>query len=162
MAWPIFVILSRNTVEDNFLAYGLMLLAGVTDYFDGYFARKFNQESDMGRILDPLADKVLVGAIAIVLTTTHGMPLWFLLLIIGRDLAILFLGYFMVSKTKEIPESNWPGKVAVTASALVLTVYVLPLEPYRAFFLWGGTAMLLISTASYVVRFYQFIRAKDN
>lgn len=157
LAWPIVASLMIGTRAGDIQALVLMLLAGLTDFFDGYLARKFNQTSDVGRIIDPLADKICVVAIAVTLMFTHGLPMWFLILIIARDLAILLLGTFMISHTKSIPESNWPGKVTVTVLAMVLIVYTLSLDPLKMPVLVAGVAVVLISTVSYFKRFIKEI-----
>lgn len=139
-----------------------MLIAGLTDFLDGYLARKLNQRTDVGRIIDPLADKIAVIAIAIVLIYTHGLPAWFLILIVTRDLAILLLGAFMISRTKDIPESNWPGKVTITALAIVIIAFTLSLEPVKWYLLYACVGILLVSMYSYLKRFIGVVFQKKE
>ena len=153
LIWPIVHFLQQSTPQANMQALALMLLGALTDFFDGYFARKFNQRTDFGRLLDPVADKITIGAIAIVLMQTHELPLWFLILIIARDLAILLLGALMVSRTHRIPESNWPGKTTVTALAIVLIAFTLSLNGVKWYLLYASIGVLAVSTFSYLKRF---------
>lgn len=67
----------------------LLLVAGVSDLLDGALARRFQWESGFGRIADPLADKITFGLVVILLTVKGMYPLWLMLLVIGRDVAIL-------------------------------------------------------------------------
>ena len=157
LAGPIVYYLAKNTPEGNWTALLLMGIAIATDFIDGFLARKLNQRSDVGRIIDPLADKIGVGAIAITLVIFRDLPAWFLIVIIVRDLAILALGIFMVSKSKEIPESNWYGKIAVAALALMLVTFVLSLDSFKWYILYLALIFLILSTASYLKRFMVFL-----
>ena len=74
-------------------ALGVFFLASLTDFFDGYAARKLNQQSDIGRLLDPLADKLLTTAGFVVLAIPRNgfptIPIWVAAIVIGRDIMIL-------------------------------------------------------------------------
>ncbi|MFQ5631327.1 MAG: CDP-alcohol phosphatidyltransferase family protein [bacterium] len=153
LVWPIVMSLLERTGAGNVKALLFMLVAVITDYLDGYFARKFDQRSDVGRIIDPLADKIGIAIVAIAMTVTHELPVWFLILIITRDLAILLLGAFMVSRTKSIPESNWTGKVTVTAVAVVIIAFTLSIDTVKWYLLYACFAVLVISMYSYLKRF---------
>jgi cardiolipin synthase len=71
------------------LAFWVFAAAGASDAVDGYVARRFNLRSPLGAILDPLADKVLLVSIFLMLGVTAVLPLWLVLLVVGRDLAIV-------------------------------------------------------------------------
>lgn len=84
-------------------ACALFLVSGITDFLDGYVARNFpNQKSHLGSILDPLADKLLIGSLTITLTLSHMLPLTLAALIISRDVLLilysLYIRYQMVEK----------------------------------------------------------------
>ena len=153
LVWPIVNGLLERTDAGNMKALLFMLAAALTDYLDGYFARKFDQRSDVGRILDPLAVKIGIGIVAIVLMFTHELPAWFLILIIARDLAILLFGAFMVSRTKNIPESNWTGKATVSALAIVIIAFTLSIDSVKWYLLYACVAVLVVSMYSYLKRF---------
>ena len=76
------------------LAVIIFFIAGITDFFDGYVARRFNQQSAFGRFLDPAADKLLTTASYIVMALPRAgfepIPLWLVAAVIGRDIFILF------------------------------------------------------------------------
>ena len=75
------------------LALIVFFAAGITDFFDGYVARRFNQQSDLGRFLDPLADKLLTTASFVVLALDNksfsSIPVWLAVAVVGRDVIIL-------------------------------------------------------------------------
>lgn len=81
------------------VAFWVFFIAGLTDWLDGFLARFYNQESHFGQLLDPLADKILITSVIIVLTLCHYLPYWFSFLIIARDLMIL-VGAFIVQYKK--------------------------------------------------------------
>jgi CDP-diacylglycerol--glycerol-3-phosphate 3-phosphatidyltransferase len=148
---PILLFLRENTPAGNLKAFGFMLLAAATDWFDGYLARRFHQKSDLGRIIDPVSDKICVGAIAAYLAIFRDFPLWFLILILARDFTILIVGLFMTVR-RGVPESNWPGKVAVTAMAVVLIVFTLDIAAVKWPFFWIMVALFFVSVVSYAPR----------
>ena len=156
IVWPIAYYLLQGTTEGRFTAFILMLIGASTDFLDGFLARALHQESDMGRIIDPLADKIGLGLLGIILTQTSGLPIWFLVLIIARDLAILLLGSKIISSEDEIPESNWYGKPAVAGIACVVILYTLGLSPWKEIALYLSVVLLLISMASYLQRYKEF------
>jgi CDP-diacylglycerol--glycerol-3-phosphate 3-phosphatidyltransferase len=148
---PILFFLHKNTAADNLIAFGFMLLGAATDWFDGFLARRFHQQSDFGRIVDPLSDKICIGGIALYLTLYRDFPKWFFILILARDFTILLLGFFLTVRLK-VPESNWPGKVAVTAMAIVLIVFAFDIQPVKWHFFWIMVALYFISVVSYLPR----------
>lgn len=75
----------------KYIATILFIIGSITDYFDGYIARKYNLISNLGVFLDPLADKILVNAAFFAFYLMNLIPLWMLLIIIGRDLITTFL-----------------------------------------------------------------------
>ncbi|MCE7934379.1 MAG: CDP-alcohol phosphatidyltransferase family protein, partial [Chlorobi bacterium CHB2] len=91
----------------------LFILSALTDVLDGWLARKRNEVSDLGKILDPLADKVYVGVVVVVMLLQGMLPLWFVLVVLGRDLLILVGGILFERRTGVVLPSNYPGKIAV-------------------------------------------------
>ena len=89
LLYPIYQGLSQNTPAGNRWALFLMTVAVLTDYMDGFLARRLKQVSDVGKILDPLADKLCVGLGIFALYQYYGLPLWITAVIIGRDILII-------------------------------------------------------------------------
>lgn len=99
------------------LALAVFIIASLTDYVDGHIARKYNQVSDFGKFLDPLADKLLVIASMAVFCEWGQIPAWALMLILAREFAVTGLRLVAVGKGKVIA-AGWSGKVK-TASTMV-------------------------------------------
>lgn len=122
---PIFMIfaaVSHYGTADFHAAY--MLIAGVifaiasiTDFLDGYLARKNHLVTDFGKFMDPLADKLLVVAAMLLFVEQHQMPAWALLLVVAREFAVTGLRLIAVDNGRVIAAA-WSGKIK-TASTMV-------------------------------------------
>jgi len=103
-------------------ALTMIFLAVASDYIDGYWARRRNSVSDWGRIFDPLADKIALGAFIITLTALGAVPLWFVILFLTRDALIAAGGIYMTRRLGSPPSSNIWGKYCTCAMSLYLTL----------------------------------------
>jgi cardiolipin synthase len=113
--------------EQHGYAFGVFVAAGLTDLVDGYLAKTFNMKTDVGAWLDPLADKVLMVSVFVVLTYIEVIPLWLTVLVIARDVAILLalgasyaMGHEVKFKPIWISKINTALQVAVIGFALLL------------------------------------------
>ena len=117
---PIFLVLIWR--ENYPLAVITLMLAGATDYLDGKLARALNQESRLGELLDPAVDRLYIAAVLIGMFLSGVVPIWLLLIIVLRDLALGLLLIFM--RRAEIP----PFKVTYLGKAATFNLlYALPL-----------------------------------
>ena len=118
---PIFMFFMYMSGGDRglwmYLSLAVFLLASLTDYVDGQIARKYNQVSDFGKFLDPLADKLLVIAAMTMFCQWGAFPAWALMLVLTREFAVTGLRLVAVGKGKVIA-AGWSGKVK-TASTMV-------------------------------------------
>ncbi|MBR1873652.1 MAG: CDP-diacylglycerol--glycerol-3-phosphate 3-phosphatidyltransferase, partial [Eubacterium sp.] len=109
---PLFVIAMLVDFENSdFVAGGIFIAACITDFFDGYFARKYNQITTFGKFMDPLADKLLVCAalICFLVADDPEIPSWVVIVIISREFIIS--GYRLVAAEKGVTISaSWWGK----------------------------------------------------
>ncbi len=142
-----------------------ILLAVTTDALDGYVARLLKQESEIGKIIDPLADKIGVSIVVVLLLFFGDISLWFAVLIILRD-ALIFIGGLILKVRKGIIlPSNLPGKFAVAFVALTL---VLSMMRYHAFSmlmrlsLFASVVLLLVSFGVYIKRFYVVMKSSPD
>lgn len=99
------------------ISLAIFIFASLTDYVDGHIARKYNQVSDFGKFLDPLADKLLVIAAMTMFCQWGMMPAWALMIVLTREFAVTGLRLVAVGKGKVIA-AGWSGKVK-TASTMV-------------------------------------------
>ena len=99
------------------LGLAVFIIASITDFIDGQIARRYNQVSDFGKFLDPLADKLLTIAAMVMFCEWGMMPGWALMLVLAREFAVTGLRLVAVGKGKVIA-AGWSGKVK-TASTMV-------------------------------------------
>jgi CDP-diacylglycerol--glycerol-3-phosphate 3-phosphatidyltransferase/cardiolipin synthase len=107
--------------EKNMLATSLFIFAAVTDWLDGYLARRMKQESAFGQFLDPVADKLIVAAALLVLLNLDRVQVWVALVIIGREITISALREWMaqVGASKSVAV-HMVGKLKTTAQLVAI------------------------------------------
>ncbi|HEY4345938.1 MAG TPA: CDP-diacylglycerol--glycerol-3-phosphate 3-phosphatidyltransferase [Parvibaculum sp.] len=110
----------------RWVALGIFILAAITDFFDGYLARAWAQQSNLGRMLDPIADKLLVAAVLLALTrvgTIAGYSLWAALVILCREILVSGLREFLAELRVSVPVSQlakWKTTIQMIALAFLL------------------------------------------
>ena len=147
----------------RFIIFAVCIIAAATDILDGYLARKYNQVTEFGKIIDPLADKVAVGAIIIKLFVIGEIPLYYFLMIILRDLLIFTGGIFVTRKLGRVLPSNVLGKVTVLNIGIVILLIVLGISKGSMVFLsLYGLSMILmvVSFIAYIIRALEFLNRK--
>ncbi len=167
LATPVFILLLSVSFTGNYiLALILFLLAMLTDYVDGTLARSRGEVTDTGRLLDPLADKILISSALIIFVGLPEiwLPAWLVIIIVSREFAITGLRLLAACQGKVIPAGRW-GKhktvsqvVAVTAVLVYLCLLYGTAESerdaLRGFRPWllillGVTAFLTLSSGLY-------------
>jgi CDP-diacylglycerol--glycerol-3-phosphate 3-phosphatidyltransferase len=148
---PIFVALMLRAEGGHSWEAGIVFgVAGITDQIDGFLARRWQVESQFGRIADPLADRLMIDAAVILLFVADHMPWAGLVVIIGRDV-ILMLGYKAVAPQGYDLQVNFLGKAATwLLYAGVAFLIVTPRSthwPYWIF--WAGLALAVASGVVY-------------
>jgi cardiolipin synthase len=108
---PVFIYFALISEED-FLAILTLMIAGATDYFDGKIARAWNQTSTIGAMLDPAADRIYIVATLVVLYLRQAIPLWVVLVLLGRDLILALVTLVMKIRKIELLEVSFLGKAA--------------------------------------------------
>ncbi|MBN1277035.1 MAG: CDP-alcohol phosphatidyltransferase family protein [Deltaproteobacteria bacterium] len=154
---PIFIIYLLN--EDFPSALIVFILAGVSDAADGLIARLFNQKSELGAYLDPLADKILLISAFIVLSIKNFVPPWLSVVVITRDIMILLGVLFIFLKTSSFPVR--PSVLSKTTTFLQLaTIFVALSERlFPAFLMYSEylfwiTGLLTISSGLHYMRYW--------
>lgn len=157
---PIFIILFYLPIESSpFWVALIFLIAAVTDWFDGFLARKWNQTTRFGAFLDPVADKMMV-TIALVLITQH-YHVWYVtipaLIMIGREVLISALREWMaeLGKRGHVAVSIW-GKVKTVAQMTALTWLLWRPDDLV---IYAGLAMLYIAAILTLISMFQYLIA---
>ena len=142
MAVPVAWLLFQTPVP-RVTVFVLCWVAYATDLLDGWIARRFHQESDLGRALDPLADKVYVAGAVFALVLQGMMPLFFVLLVLARDVGIFAAGMYLKKKTGVLVQSNYTGKAAVVSIGLFILFSLYRTDVSDSFY----TGWMLLSIA---------------
>ncbi|MEI7694807.1 MAG: CDP-alcohol phosphatidyltransferase family protein [Chlorobium sp.] len=142
------------------IAIAIMIVAVLSDWFDGRVARWTNEVSEMGKIIDPLADKLCLASVAIYFLVVGQLPLWFVLFVVFRDILIFIGAVYVKFRHSVVTTSLWPGKWAVGFVSMLFIVMVWPhpffkLYPLKELFLYLSTAALVYSFSQYCIRFYR-------
>jgi CDP-diacylglycerol--glycerol-3-phosphate 3-phosphatidyltransferase len=135
----------------------ISLLAVATDFLDGFIARALHQVTEFGKIVDPIADKIVIGVASVLLVQTGDLEWWVAALVVLRDVLILVGGISIHRKKHITVQSNWPGKVAVGALAVLILFGVLrPVgwEWFRTSTLIFSLFMSALSLALYAQRLF--------
>jgi CDP-diacylglycerol---glycerol-3-phosphate 3-phosphatidyltransferase len=145
-------------ISNHVLALLIFLAAAFTDLLDGYLARRWNQITTVGMLLDPVADKLLVSAALISLVYIHSVPAWMAVLIIGREFAVSGLRSIAAAEGYTIAASDL-GKTKtatqVLAIALVMASRDNPgLHIWAQIALWGTMVFALVSAGDYFLKFW--------
>ena len=148
----------------TFLAAIIFSAAAITDFLDGYLARQRGLVSTLGKIIDPLADKLLISS-AFIMMTYHGwVPAWVVCIIIGREFAVTGLRNIIIQRGEDV-SSSWLGKYKVgfqIASIIPLLLhydyFTFQMHKVGTFLLWIALIMTVWSGVDYFVRFRKLIQ----
>jgi CDP-diacylglycerol--glycerol-3-phosphate 3-phosphatidyltransferase len=155
----VLVLLLTEMQNKEFFAFAIFVIAAVTDSLDGYVARKYDQVSDLGKFLDPLADKLLVSAALIALVYLQEVETWVAAIIILRETFIsAFRFYYLVHSASF--SASIPAKIKTTVQIVALAILIIYRKmPYAAQLRLLGTLVLyaavfltVYSGAEYVIR----------
>lgn len=133
------------------LSLGVFILASLTDFIDGQVARKFDQVSDFGKFLDPLADKLLVIAALTMFCEWGKVPAWALMIVLTREFAVTGLRLVAVGKDKVIA-AGWSGKVKTASTMIGLCVQMA--FPTIDWVTWAVTGIIVVTTVYSGVEYF--------
>ncbi len=160
---PLIMVLFLHYKEYVFAAI-VIVISGITDVVDGIIARKFNMVSDLGKVLDPLADKLTQIAMVFCLAVKTPYIFFLVGLLIVKDLLLFLLGLFVLKKTDTVNSSRWYGKVCtVIIYASMFALFLFPnLDATLVGFIFSVcSAFAIISIIGYAI-FYGKILIKSK
>jgi len=149
----------------TFVAAVLFTVAAITDFLDGFFARRKGLVSNFGKVMDPLADKLLVSSTFIMLASLGWIPGWIVCIIIGRELAVTGLRNIAAQQGQDISSSRL-GKYKTgfqIAAIIPLLIhyqhFTIDFHAIGSIFLWVALAMTLLSGVDYFIKFRGLMQA---
>lgn len=170
----ILLALTAHFLLEKLYSYAIVfiILIWISDLLDGYFARTRNEISELGKIIDPLADKISIMVITIILLLQGVVPVWFMIITVMRDLLIFAGGLFLKYKKNIILQSNWTGKLTVFVIGLTLLLFISRkssifessiyhiefLELLTNILILISIVMAFLSLAVYLKRFYKILK----
>jgi CDP-diacylglycerol---glycerol-3-phosphate 3-phosphatidyltransferase len=152
------VLLTKFTARE-FVGLAIFLVAAITDFFDGWLARRRNQTTKLGALLDPIADKLLMSAafISLVEMDPLHVPAWMVVIIIGREFAVSGLRSIAAQQGVTIAASPLgKGKMVSQVIAISLLILGYELGQFRVIgkvALWGVVFFALVSGVDYFIKF---------
>lgn len=159
---PIFVYLYLNaqSQEDHYVVASIIIFSGLTDLFDGLIARRFHQITELGKLIDPVADKLTQGAIVFCLVMKYRYMWLIVLLFVFKELALLLGNVVLLRKGKKLDGAKWFGKISTAIFYVCMTALVgLPVSQNWANVLMILTGIFLsLSFVLYTVTFINMYR----
>ena len=145
-------------------AVNILIIYGVlSDYLDGIVARMTDEISELGKTLDPLADKISALSLFSYLVFIGWIPVWFFIFLIARDVIIASGAMFVRHKRGKVPMSAWPGKITINLVVLYwLSVFYMPShQQLHIILMWIAAAFMIYSLGDYVRRFTLILKGAD-
>lgn len=144
---PVFVVVYYTAVPSwNYWAAGVFILASLTDLLDGKLARKWEVVSDFGKLVDPIADKLLVTAALLVLMDWGKLPAWVAVILIGREFIIS--GFRLLAANKGVViAAGWSGKIKTVVQLVGISIVLLKNPLFGLIGLDMGMILIYISVA---------------
>lgn len=153
---PVIFLLILNCTPRNYpILIAVFCVSVWLDFFDGYLARKLSQETELGKLLDPIADKLMVFFIVVALIIKSNFPLWLGIVIFLRDILILVAGLILMKGKKKISPSILIGKITFASLGFIILVFILDLhqgldlEMLKRFFIVLGVGFMGWSLLEY-------------
>ncbi|MEX0846053.1 MAG: CDP-alcohol phosphatidyltransferase family protein [Balneolaceae bacterium] len=165
VAFPVVYLHYQNDFQVNTSIIILIAYGVISDYLDGYIARKTNAISELGKMIDPVADKLCALVLFIYTVWIGWIPLWFLILAVVRDILIMLGSYYIKRKYDKVAMAIMSGKISVNVLALYwISVFFFPEANNTHLFLMAcSVTLMVISWIDYFNRYRLIMRgAKFN
>ena len=149
----IFLLTGWGGEANRYISLTLFVVASVTDWFDGYLARKNNLVTNFGKFMDPLADKLLVCSAMICMIDLKRLPAWFVIIIIAREFIIS--GFRLIAAENGIViAANYRGKFKTASQMIMIILLILHFDGIfvilEQIFIWLSLALTIISLITYI------------
>lgn len=160
---PLIVMLYRS--GKFAAAAGMVVISGLTDVADGIIAREFGLVSDLGKILDPVADKLTQAALIFCLISRYDRMRWLLVLFAVKEIVMVISGIAVIRKKDMVNSAQWFGKLATfVIYAVMFLLFLFPGIPERAAdgMILGCIAVILLSWTKYLAFYRRLLRPKNK
>ena len=149
----VFLLTGWGGDTNRYISLALFVVASVTDWFDGYLARKNNLVTNFGKFMDPLADKLLVCSAMICMIELNRLPAWFVIIIIGREF-IISGSRLIAAENGIVIAANYWGKFKTASQMIMIILLILHFDgifvTLEQLFIWLSLALTIISLITYI------------
>lgn len=163
---PVFILVYfSESANSNIWAAVVYAVASATDILDGRIARKYNITTNLGRILDPLGDKLMTMAVIVCITLDRVIPVWAIIVFLIKECLMGLGGLFLYNKFEEMPPSNYFGKcstIVFFAVCVILMLFKNISHTAALIMISFALAVMLLAFASYLLRFIRMVRSNGS
>ncbi|MBW3588348.1 MAG: CDP-diacylglycerol--glycerol-3-phosphate 3-phosphatidyltransferase [Actinobacteria bacterium] len=149
----------------SYFAFIVFSVAAMSDSLDGYLARRFNRVTRLGQFLDPLADKLLIGAALVTLVMLRGFPAWAAIVIVTREVAVSVLRSMALRRGRDLPASR-TGKIKTALQIPTVMLWLLPRAGWisiaQDLSVIVAVILTLLSGIQYFMRTRELLRPRDD
>ena len=164
----LFEDIGKGETDKLIWAFGLIIIIVLTDFLDGYVARKAEDITNFGKLIDPVADKVCMMVVIIYLIIIYKLPfLLFMISLAIRDIFLIIIGVYLMFSQEKVFQSNRSGKWFMGISALMMTFFLFK-EPLNipAYILWMSYMIAILffafSTYEYIQRYMRYFKQLED
>ncbi len=153
-------------IENTYLALLIFFIAGATDVVDGYLARKYNWITNLGKILDPFADKLMQCTVLVSLCIKDIVPIWFVIPFFAKELFTLVIGFIVIRRRSVNVVSKWYGKAAVclfyaTIAVSIIFEEFLSNNPIIAIIIFIPAVVFALAALAAYIKHYAYLKKED-
>lgn len=164
---PVFLFVYFNAKWPNhyMISAFILVLSGLSDFLDGFIARKYNMITDFGKLIDPIADKLTQFTIAITMVFTYPLAWVLLIIIVLKDGMLGIVGLYLYDYGLKIKGASWWGKIATAyfyVVVIVLIGYHIPDTVMSSIMILTSSALMLLSFVLYGKELHQMVKEKDK
>ena len=157
---PVFILVFVNaqTWVDHIWAVAIILISAATDIVDGYIARRFHMITDWGKVIDPVADKAMQGAMMFCILVKYPIVLILIVLYAIKEFASLALSAYLLKKGKHIDGARWYGKLCTVVLYIVmLSLVIFPIIPDQVvgIMIGASAAFMILAFALYMNEYFK-------
>ena len=147
------------------VAVFVLVISGISDFLDGFIARKFNMVTDFGKFIDPVADKLTQFVVAITLLFSYPLAWVLLIVIILKDLMLAIVGLYLYDYGLKITGASWWGKIATAYFYVIVIVLIglhIPNTVISFVLIITGSVLMLLSFILYAKELRYMVKEKDK